>query len=90
MTQTLHSQYNQPDLEVDDLIPTSALQWKLGKVHVGESDRTVLRIVFDAIQERRKLEPELWPAKVRKQTYQAALWLHHENLREYQWVMGPH
>jgi len=88
-SQSLRSQYGQPTLRLDKLVPTGSLEWKLGQIHVGTSNREVLEMVDAQLELVRKTEPR-WTERLMQQTRMAALWIHREHLLEYQWVMGSH
>lgn len=90
-SQSLRSQYGQPTLRLDKLIPTYALEDKLGRTHVSTPDTEVLAMVNEGIAEARAKGDTRWahPMFV-KQTHKAALWIHNEHRLEYRWVMGSH
>lgn len=71
--------------KVDPLVPTHALDWKLGQTHVGTPDAEVIRMVEDAIAQQ--TDPR-WTATIKRQTVRYALWRHHLNQSEYRFVMG--
>lgn len=85
--QTLVSEWDREPLTVADLVPTVALRYHFARVHVGTSDREVLRETREAVRCARASDPR-WTREVVKQTYAAALWLHRENRAEYGAVMG--
>lgn len=76
---------------VDPLVPTYAIDRKLGRVHVGTPDSEVEAMIREAI-ERMMQGPQAdqWTPKIQRQTVKYALWRHHRNLAEYVWVMGGH
>lgn len=81
--QTLESLYDREPLTVADEIPTSALRHLLGSKHVRTPDAVIERWVRGKIA---KSGVDYTPQQI-EQTIQAALWIHHENLAEYKWVM---
>lgn len=69
---------------VDPRIPTGEINRWLGRVHVGTPDAEVeaeLRAQIDR-------SGATWTEAMKRQAVRYALWRHHENLGEYQWVMG--
>jgi hypothetical protein len=88
-TQSLRSQYGQKPLRLDKLVPTYALERKLGTVHIATPDDEVLTLVNDALEKAEK-EDGRWTKRLSEQTRKAALWIHNEHRGEYRWVMGPH
>lgn len=72
---------------VNPLVPTRALDWKLGRVHVATPDADVVSMVEAAMADQ--TDPR-WTPAIRRQTVRYALWRHHQNFTEYAWVMGRH
>lgn len=76
---------------VDPIVPTRAIDRKLGRVHVGTPDSEVGTIVREAIAAALNgPQAESWSPKIQRQTVKYAIWRHHRNLDEYRWVMGGH
>ena len=78
-TQTLVSQYGRKSLTLPAEIPTNALRWKLGYIHVGAPDEEIVTLV-------KRLAKGYTEAQLNN-TIAAALWIHHENGAEYTFVM---
>lgn len=76
---------------VDPLVPTFAIDRRLGRVHVGTPDNEVEAMISEAIAcQLNGKDADKWTPKIQRQTVKYALWRHHRNLAEYRWVMGPH
>ncbi|MGA2284369.1 MAG: hypothetical protein ABSH07_12005 [Candidatus Dormibacteria bacterium] len=72
---------------VDPLVPTRAIDFHLGRVHVGTPDQEVAREIEAAIDKAAAREPR-WTPAIRRQAVQYAIWRHHQDLAEYRRVMG--
>lgn len=79
--QTLKSAYDRDSLEVPDEIPTSALRYILGSVHVATPPDEVEKFIRDRCKRNKYTEEQI------ELTVKAGLWIHAENLAEYKWVM---
>ncbi len=66
---------------VDAKVPKGTIQWLVGRMHVGESDAHVRSEI------ERRAGPE-WTPRLVKQAGDYAVWVHHQNRAEYNWVMG--
>lgn len=88
-TVTHRSQYGREDITVSALCPTVAIAFQLGRTHVGTTDRSVRAMIRRAIAEARLNDPR-WDSApgLDDEAVRFALWRHHENLAEYQAVMG--
>ena len=86
-TQTLESQYGQEPLTVDALVPTAALRYHLGRVHVATPDVEVLADIEPYVRKAAATD-DRWTDEIVGQTLEAALWIHHEGMAEYRFVMG--
>lgn len=76
---------------VDAIVPTHAIDRRLGRVNVGTSDDQVVAMIREAMSvAMRGRERDKWTPTIQRQTIRYALWRHHENLRQYLWVMGGH
>lgn len=76
---------------VDPLVPTIAIDRRLGRTYVGTPDESIVAMVQEQIT--RQLsgpDADKWTPKIQRQTIKYALWRHHRNLSEYAWVMGGH
>ena len=74
---------------VSPLVPTRAIDRKLGWVHVGTPDDQVEALILEAIDAALAgPEGDRWTPAVRRQTVRYALWRHHRNLAGYMAVMG--
>lgn len=75
---------------VDPIVPTYAIDRRLGRVHVGTPDAEVEALVAEAIATAEKgPEGAQWTPKIKRQTIRYAIWRHHRNLAEYRRVMYP-
>lgn len=76
---------------VDPIVPTRAIDMRLGRVNVGTPDETVVSMIREAISRQiHGPEGSKWTPTIQRQTIRYALWRHHENLSQYVWVMGGH
>jgi hypothetical protein len=81
--QTLTSQYGREPLTVADEIPTRALEFRLGRIHVMTPPEEVEREIREAIARSSQPYTEQQVAE----TVAAALWIHAENRAQYVGVM---
>ena len=86
--QVLTSDWGQEPLTVRREIPTVALRFLLGRVHVMTPDEDVVAMIKERLDLRRNPRSHLYTPEQREQTIAAALWLHHENRAEYVGVMS--
>ena len=70
---------------VDPLVPTYAIDRRLGQTHVGTPDTEIVAMIESQLATR--TDPR-WTPTLRRQTVRYALWRHHRNLAEYRHVMG--
>lgn len=76
---------------VDPLVPTFAIDRRLGRVNVGAPDSEVEAMIREAIESQLAgPDADKWTPKIQRQTVKYALWHHHRNLAQYVWVMGSH
>ena len=70
---------------VDPLVPTHAIDRRLGRIHVGTSDGDIVALIEEAIEQSK--DREKYTPTIKRQTVRYALWRHHENLALYALVM---
>jgi hypothetical protein len=74
---------------VDPIVPTLAIDRKLGRVHVGTPDAEVEILITAAISSALNgPQSAQWTPKIQRQTVRYAIWRHHQNLVGYAQVMG--
>ena len=78
----LKSDWGQEPLTVGPEIPTVALRFLLGRIHVATPDEEIEQLILERIGRADK-RGVVYSPKQREQTIAAALWLHHENYAEY-------
>lgn len=88
--QRFRSQYGRPSISVSALCPTRALDWRLGRTHVGTPAVEVETMVRAQVRAQREPGNAGWTSRLEAEAVRYALWRHAENLAEYRWVMGPH
>jgi hypothetical protein len=75
---------------VSPLVPTMAIDHHLGRVHVGTSDAEVKADIEQMVARAAANDPR-WTPALRRQAVKYALWSHHRNQAEYEWLMsGAH
>lgn len=84
----LKSEWGRESLTVDEKIPTVALRFILGRVHVMTPDEEVTVMILERIAAAKHRGEQIYTDEQREQTIAAALWLHHENRAEYVGVMS--
>lgn len=62
------------------------IRHRLGREHIGESNRHILRTLRDAINASPMRER--YTREIRHQTYRAGIWYHRENRMEYTAIMS--
>ena len=87
MSQVLESDWGQEPLTVGREIPTTALRFMLGRIHVMTPDEEIVSMVAGRI-DRGNAHGQIYTPEQREQTITAALWLHHENRADYIGVMS--
>ena len=83
--------YTGPPPTVDPKVPTVAIKYHMGWVHVGTPASEVEQDMRDTIQKKIAEggpEADSWTPEIQDQVVQYALWCHAENMGEYQSVMG--
>lgn len=86
--QVLTSDWGQDSLTVGPEIPTTALRFILGRVHVMTPDEEVRSMIEKRIDKTTRKGEAVYSPEQREQAIAAALWLHHENRAEYIGVMS--
>lgn len=87
--QTLTSEWGLEPLTVARKIPTVALRYRLGRVHVMTPDDEIVAMIKEAIDHGNAHGAvPIYTPEQREQTIRAALWIHHEQRAEYAGVMS--